>query len=156
MNNPPWLREREHVGWIGQVKHGEHGPPPAKGADVYRLRVPALLGSLDDLADAPVLERLVSTGLDRNRDLSHNPHDYPPSGARRRPPSRTGSLARLTNSIREEPGQTGADQPTLSVKRCRAAYRDTPRATAIRFQLRPRARAAASRSVTRASSRRTW
>src|SRR5215472_2707517 len=62
-------------------------------------------------------------------------------------------------SIRRAGVRTGRReraQPTLSAKRCRAACRDTPRATAIRFQLRPRARAAATRSVTRASSRRTW
>jgi hypothetical protein len=35
--------------------------------------------------------------------------------------------------------------------RCRAALRDTPSAIAIRFQLRPRVRAAATRSATRAS-----
>ena len=43
----------------------------------------------------------------------------------------------------------------LWANRWRAACLDTPSATAIRFQLRPRARTAATRSVTRALSRRT-
>jgi hypothetical protein len=47
------LSERDHVGWVGHVEYDEPCPPPFEGAEVHRLRLPALRRSLEELADAP-------------------------------------------------------------------------------------------------------
>src|SRR5215471_17033347 len=73
------LRERNHIGWVRHVEDHKRCPPPLRWAEVHRLRLPALRGSLDELADAPVPDRL-ATGPDRNRNLGHNSHDYPSPG----------------------------------------------------------------------------
>ena len=53
------------------------------------------------------------------------------------------------------PSAKGGQTLALSAKRCRAAWRDTPRAKAMWFQDRPRARARTTASRRRASSART-
>jgi hypothetical protein len=73
--------ERDQVGWVRHVEHQERRPPPFRGRKLHRLWFPALRGTLHDLADAPVLDRL-ATGLDWDCDLGHDSHDYPPPGER--------------------------------------------------------------------------
>ena len=50
------LGERDHIGWVRHVEHDEPCPPPLEGAEVHRLRLPALPGSLEELTDGPVLD----------------------------------------------------------------------------------------------------
>src|SRR6266571_9038125 len=76
------LAERDHVGRIWHVEYHEGRPFALEGTEVHRFRLPAFRGGLDQLADAPVLDR-PATGLDRDRDLGHDSHDYPSPGCGR-------------------------------------------------------------------------
>lgn len=53
---------------------------PLEAAEARRFRFPALSGTVDQLADAPAFDGLV-TGSDRQCDFGHDSHDYPPLGA---------------------------------------------------------------------------
>ena len=52
---------------------------PSKPAKLHRFRLPALSSTLDQLADAPAFDGLV-TGFDRQCDFGHDSHDYPSPG----------------------------------------------------------------------------
>jgi len=68
------LAERDNAGGVRHVEHHEGCPQALEGTEVNRFRLPAFRGGLDQLADAPVLDR-PATGLDRDRDLGHDSHD---------------------------------------------------------------------------------
>jgi hypothetical protein len=52
---------------------------PSKPPKLHRFWLPALSSTLDQLADAPAFDGLV-TGFDRQRDFGHDLHDYPSPG----------------------------------------------------------------------------
>lgn len=52
---------------------------PSKPPKLHRFWLPALSSTLDQLADAPAFDGLV-TGFDRQRHFGHDPHDYPSPG----------------------------------------------------------------------------